>query len=139
MIDLDVHQGDGTAEILAGDNSVFTFSMHGENNYPFAKAHSDLDIALPNGTGDADYITHLEMALRHIEMQFSADMVLYVAGLDAHQADRLGKLSLSDAGIEHRDRVVLQWAKKHGLPVVAVMAGGISPTWNTSPNCNLAW
>lgn len=127
VIDLDVHQGDGTAEILAGDNSIFTFSMHGENNYPFAKAHSDLDIALPNGTGDADYITHLEMALRHIEMQFSADMLLYVAGLDAHQADRLGKLSLSDAGIEHRDRVVLQWAKKHGLPVVAVMAGGYFP------------
>ncbi|MCR2747042.1 histone deacetylase family protein [Limnobacter parvus] len=124
VIDLDVHQGDGTAEILTGDNSTFTFSMHGQSNYPFVKTKSDLDIALSDGTGDADYLTQLESALESIERVFSADLVLYVAGLDAHHADRLGKLSLSDAGIEQRDRVVLHWAKKQGLPVVAVMAGG---------------
>lgn len=127
VIDLDVHQGDGTAEILAGDNSIFTFSMHGENNYPFAKTLSDLDIALADGTGDAEYLTQLETALGSIERKFSADLILYVAGLDAHQADRLGKLSLSDGGIEQRDRMVLDWAKSYGLPVVAVMAGGYFP------------
>lgn len=127
IIDLDVHQGDGTATILANDPSVFTFSMHGANNYPFTKATSDLDIALPDGAGDEPYMTQLETALARIENCFSASLVLYVAGLDAHQADRLGKLALTDAGIERRDQIVLNWAAKHGLPVAAVMAGGYFP------------
>lgn len=127
VIDLDVHQGDGTAGILAGDSSVFTFSMHGATNYPFTKAISDLDIALPDGTGDEFYMTQLENALSRIENRFSADLVLYVAGLDVHQADRLGKLALTDAGIQWRDQIVLNWAAKHGLPVAAVMAGGYFP------------
>ena len=127
VIDLDVHQGDGTAEILAGDPDIFTFSMHGEKNYPFTKSKSNLDIALPDGTGDLEYIAHLERALDKISQQFSADLILYVAGLDVHKADRLGKLSISDAGIEARDSVVLQWAAKYRLPVAAVMAGGYFP------------
>ncbi len=127
VIDLDVHQGDGTAEILAGDSSVFTFSMHGATNYPFTKAVSDLDIALPDGTGDELYMTQLQDALNQIETCFTADLVLYVAGLDVHQADRLGKLALTDAGIQLRDQVVLDWAGKHRLPVAAVMAGGYFP------------
>lgn len=124
VIDLDVHQGDGTAEILASDPSVFTFSMHGATNYPFTKAISDLDIALPDGTGDEFYLTQLRDALIRIESGFKPDLVLYVAGLDVHKADRLGKLALTDSGIQCRDQIVLGWAAKHGLPVVAVMAGG---------------
>jgi acetoin utilization deacetylase AcuC-like enzyme len=127
VIDLDVHQGDGTAEILTGDPSVFTFSMHGEKNYPFTKARSDLDIALPDGTGDAEYLARLSQALGHIDSCFSPDLILYVAGLDAHAADRLGKLALSDEGIALRDNLVLEWAGKRSLPVVAVMAGGYFP------------
>lgn len=124
VLDLDVHQGDGTAEILEGDSSVFTFSMHGDRNYPFQKARSDLDIALPDGTGDDAYLEALQKALSEIEQQFKPDLLLYVAGLDAHASDRLGKLSLTDRGIEQRDLVVLNWAAKFDLPVVAVMAGG---------------
>ena len=124
VVDLDVHQGDGTASIFENDPSVFTFSMHGEKNYPFNKALSDLDIALPDGTGDAEYVTKLGKALSLIEQSFQPDLVFYVAGLDVHQNDRLGKLALSDAGIEQRDAVVLNWAAKRNLPVVAVMAGG---------------
>lgn len=127
VVDLDVHQGDGTAEILANDPSVFTFSMHGARNYPFTKSISDLDIALPDGIDDDAYIEQLEIALAQIDKQFSPDLVLYVAGLDVHQADRLGKLALSDKGIELRDKVVLNWASQRELPVVAVMAGGYFP------------
>lgn len=127
VIDLDVHQGDGTAEILENDSSVFTFSMHGEKNYPFTKAVSDLDIALPDGTGDEFYMTQLQAALNQIENCFKADLVLYVAGLDVHHADRLGKLALSDEGIKLRDQIVLDWAAKQRLPVAAVMAGGYFP------------
>ena len=127
VIDLDVHQGDGTAEILAGDPDIFTFSMHGEKNYPFTKSKSSLDIALPDGTGDLEYIAQLEKGLDVISQHFSADLILYVAGLDIHKADRLGKLSISDEGIEMRDSVVLQWAARNKLPVAAVMAGGYFP------------
>lgn len=137
IVDLDVHQGDGTASIFASDPSVFTFSMHGEKNYPFTKASSDLDIALPDGTTDAEYVTQLEKALHLIDQQFQADLVLYVAGLDVHQADRLGKLALSDIGIEQRDSVVLRWAEKRNLPVVAVMAGGYFPDLEHLTNLQL--
>lgn len=127
VIDLDVHQGDGTAEILENDDSVFTFSMHGEKNYPFQKEQSDLDIELPDGTGDDEYLEHLERALYQINQRFTPNLILYVAGLDVHQADRLGKLSLSDQGVLLRDQLVLQWAHKRQLPVAAVMAGGYFP------------
>lgn len=137
VVDLDVHQGDGTAEILANDPSVFTFSMHGARNYPFTKSASDLDIALPDGIDDDAYIEQLEIALAHIDKLFSPDLVLYVAGLDVHQADRLGKLSLSDKGIELRDRVVFNWASQRDLPVVAVMAGGYFPDLEHLTNLQL--
>ena len=127
VVDLDVHQGDGTAEILENDASIFTFSMHGERNYPFQKAVSDLDIALPDGTGDELYLGTLQRALVDIEQRFKPDLLLYVAGLDAHADDRLGKLSLTDAGIKQRDEIVLDWASRFNLPVVAVMAGGYFP------------
>lgn len=127
VIDLDVHQGDGTAEILENDSSIFTFSMHGERNYPFQKTRSDLDIALPDGTTDPVYLDTLNQALADIEQRFKPDLMLYVAGLDAHAEDRLGKLSLSDEGIKQRDEIVLDWAFKFDLPVVAVMAGGYFP------------
>lgn len=127
VIDLDVHQGDGTAAILESDASVFTFSMHGEKNYPFNKEKSDLDIELPDGTGDVEYLRQLEKSLIHIEQCFKPDLVLYVAGLDVHHADRLGKLALSDEGIVLRDQMVLSWAQQFDLPVAAVMAGGYFP------------
>ncbi len=127
VIDLDVHQGDGTAEILNNDDSVFTFSMHGEKNYPFQKETSDLDIELPDGTGDDEYLAQLETALGLIGERFMPSLILYVAGLDVHQADRLGKLALSDEGILLRDQMVLKWARQRQLPVAAVMAGGYFP------------
>ncbi|HEX4842336.1 MAG TPA: histone deacetylase [Limnobacter sp.] len=124
VVDLDVHQGDGTAQITAGDSSIFTVSLHGEQNFPFTKMHSDLDVSLPSGTGDEAYLQALEGALRVAQSRFEADLVLYVPGLDAHQGDRLGKLALSDWGIEARDRMVLDWALSMQTPVVATMAGG---------------
>lgn len=124
VIDLDVHQGDGTAAIASGDPSIFTFSMHGEQNFPFTKMTSDLDIALPSQTGDEDYLKTLEKALASIAQQVQPQLVLYVAGLDVHQGDRLGRLNLSDEGIQVRDNMVLSWSAKRSLPVVAVMAGG---------------
>ncbi|HEX4856601.1 MAG TPA: histone deacetylase [Limnobacter sp.] len=124
VVDLDVHQGDGTAEILAGDDSIFTFSMHGQKNYPFVKARSDLDVELPDGTGDCEYLQQLESALCHVLERFEPQLLLYVAGLDAHEADRLGRLSLSDEGIRLRDHAVLKFAEKLNLPVAAAMAGG---------------
>jgi len=137
VIDLDVHQGDGTAEILAGDPSVFTFSMHGAKNYPFTKSASDLDVALPDGIDDDAYLAELDGALSHIATLFSPDLILYVAGLDVHQADRLGKLALTDSGIERRDRIVLDWAASRELPVVTVMAGGYFPDLEHLTNLQL--
>ncbi|HEX4878377.1 MAG TPA: histone deacetylase [Limnobacter sp.] len=127
VLDLDVHQGDGTAQITSADPSVFTLSLHGEHNFPFQKMRSDLDVALPTGTGDEDYMEALTRALQTVTNRFEPDLMLYVAGLDAHQSDRLGKLSLSDQGIEGRDRLVLDWAMRRRLPVVATMAGGYFP------------
>lgn len=127
VIDLDVHQGDGTAEILQGDDSVFTFSMHGADNFPFIKKVSDLDVALPTHCGDDEYLSQLEQALSHIQNRFSPSIVLYLAGLDVHQADRLGKLGLSDLGIAERDSMVLAFAARHKLPVAASMGGGYFP------------
>lgn len=124
IIDLDVHQGDGTAEIFQNDPSVFTFSMHGEKNYPFSKRTSDLDIALPDQTGDSEYLSALQNALQVIEARFKPDLLVYVAGMDVHMADRLGKLSLTDEGVAARDQLVIDWARRRGLPLVVTMAGG---------------
>jgi acetoin utilization deacetylase AcuC-like enzyme len=124
IVDLDVHQGNGTAAILAKDDSVFTLSLHGENNYPFAKAISDLDIALPDATGDAAYLEQLDGALVELFERFDPQLIIYLAGADPHEGDRLGRLKLSAAGLAARDRRVLEVASARGLPVAMAMAGG---------------
>lgn len=124
IVDLDVHQGDGTAQILAGDDSVFTLSMHGETNFPFRKQRSRLDVGLPDGTGDADYLAALDGALAQIADCFAPQLVIYLAGADAHENDRLGKLALTVDGMRRRDERVFAFAESVGAPVAVAMAGG---------------
>jgi acetoin utilization deacetylase AcuC-like enzyme len=124
IVDCDVHQGDGTAAILEGDDTVFTFSVHAAGNYPFTKRTSDLDVALPDGTGDAGYTEALAAGLEEAFARARADFVIYLAGADAYAGDRLGKLSLSKKGLARRDRLVLQACRTRGLPVAVTMGGG---------------
>ncbi|MFM7523097.1 MAG: histone deacetylase [Betaproteobacteria bacterium] len=124
IIDLDVHQGDGTASILANDDSVFTLSLHAQNNYPFDKSRSDLDIALPDGTDDRHYLQQLDHALRMLFDRFDPQLIIYLAGADPFEGDRLGRLSLSVDGLAQRDRAVLNAARARQLPVAIAMAGG---------------
>ncbi len=124
IVDLDVHQGNGTASILARDDSVFTLSLHGENNYPFEKEHSDLDVALPDGIGDADYLQALQGALATLQARFAPQLLIYLAGADPHEGDRLGKMKLSLAGLAARDEAVFSHARQHEIPVAVTMAGG---------------
>lgn len=127
VIDLDVHQGDGTAAIFAGDPSVFTLSIHGQKNYPFRKQQSDLDVELPDGCEDVDYLAALDAALAEL-LQRTADqppqLLFYLAGADPHEGDRLGRLKLTDAGLRERDARVFAMAREHQLPLVLTMAGG---------------
>jgi len=106
VVDLDVHQGNGTAAILARDDSVFTLSLHGAHNYPFEKEQSDLDVALADGVTDAIYLAALEQALRQLMQRFSPQLIIYLAGADPHEGDRLGRMKLSLAGLAARDRQV---------------------------------
>ncbi|MBY0438640.1 MAG: histone deacetylase [Burkholderiales bacterium] len=124
VVDCDVHQGDGTASILAGDASVFTFSIHGRNNYPFVKQSSDLDIELDDGTGDDEYLERLAGGLDHALAAARAGLAIYLAGADPYEGDRLGRLSLSRRGLAERDRLVFGRCAAAGLPVAACMAGG---------------
>jgi acetoin utilization deacetylase AcuC-like enzyme len=124
IIDLDVHQGDGTAQILAQDDSVFTLSLHGERNFPFRKQTSDLDVALPDGTTDDTYLAALDAALEELRQRFRPQFVIYLAGADAHGDDRLGKLALSFEGMARRDQRVLEFAEELNVPVALAMAGG---------------
>jgi acetoin utilization deacetylase AcuC-like enzyme len=124
VVDLDVHQGNGTASILALDDTVVTLSVHGAPNYPFEKVASDLDVALPDGTGDAVYLAALEQALAAMFSRFTPQLIIYLAGADPHEGDRLGRLKLSMAGLAARDRMVLGAAAQRGLPVAVAMAGG---------------
>ncbi|RZI41289.1 histone deacetylase [Herbaspirillum sp. HC18] len=124
VVDLDVHQGNGTASILAGDDSVFTLSLHAQGNYPFAKECSDLDVPLPDGAGDGAYLDALQGALAEMSSRFSADLIIYLAGADPHEGDRLGRLKLTMAGLAARDRMVLDHARAGGVPVAVTMAGG---------------
>ncbi len=124
IVDLDVHQGNGTAAILEHDDSVFTLSMHGQNNYPFDKARSDLDVALPDGTDDAAYLAQLDEALAQLFARFDPQLIIYLAGADPHEGDRLGRLKLSADGLAQRDRRVLDAARARRLPVAIAMAGG---------------
>ena len=124
VIDLDVHQGNGTASILAGDDSAFTFSMHGAKNFPLRKFPSDLDIELPDGTGDDDYLKALESGLRQIFSAGSFDLAIYLAGADPYEGDRLGRLSLTIPGLLSRDEMVLDACENLKIPVAITMAGG---------------
>ena len=124
VIDLDVHQGNGTAAILAGDDSVFTFSIHGANNFPFSKERSDLDIELADGTGDTAYQQALERGLGQSLSAISPQLVIYLAGADPYEGDRLGRLKLSKAGLLQRDALVLSACRERGIAVAVVMAGG---------------
>ncbi len=124
IIDCDVHQGNGTAAIFAGDPTVFTFSIHGANNYPFEKEASDLDIELPDGADDDAYLGALAGGLAWALAQAGADCALYLAGADPFVGDRLGRLALSREGLAARDRLVLEQCRRAGLPVAITMAGG---------------
>ena len=124
IVDLDVHQGDGTARIFREEPRVFTFSMHCAQNFPMQKETSDLDVALPAGTGDADYLTALAGHLPDLLDRLAPDLVLYDAGVDPHEHDKLGKLALTDAGLYERDGSVLSACRQRGLPVASVIGGG---------------
>ncbi len=124
VVDLDVHQGDGTAEIFRGDGAVFTFSMHCEENFPVRKQPSDLDVSLPAGLGDEDYLAMLGEALADLFTGRHPDLVFYNAGVDPHQGDRLGKLSLSDEGLARRDAMVIRACAERGVPIACVLGGG---------------
>lgn len=127
IVDLDVHQGNGTAAILRHDPSIFTLSIHGASNYPFRKEAGDLDVALPDGTGDDAYLQALDDALATLSQAFAPDLLIYLAGADVYEGDRLGRLSLSVAGIAERDRRVFDWAHRRALPVAVAMGGGYCP------------
>ena len=124
ILDCDVHQGNGTAAIFAGDPTVFTFSIHGAKNFPFHKEQSDLDVALEDGTGDEVYLEALHLGARQALDRSNPDLAIYLAGADPFYQDRLGRLALSKAGLAGRDRVVFDLCRSAGLPVAVVMAGG---------------
>lgn len=124
VVDLDVHQGNGTAAIFANDPDVFTFSMHAASNFPFSKQESDLDLSLPDGTTDALYLTALRDAVDNHLPLADADMAFYLAGADPYENDRYGKLKLTKTGLANRDRDVLRACQRHQLPMAVVMAGG---------------
>ncbi len=124
IVDLDVHQGDGTAVCLAGRADVYTFSMHAERNFPVRKARSTRDVGLPDGLGDTGYLEALDRELPSILDGFRPDLILYQAGVDPHEGDRLGRLSLSDAGLQARDAYIRDLARAAGVPLASTMGGG---------------
>ena len=126
IIDLDVHQGNGTAQIFENEPRVFTFSMHGANNFPYRKERSDLDIPLPDGTGDKEYLDILKQTLPKLIDQQKPDFIFYLSGVDVLATDKLGKLSLSKEGCKERDRFTLEQCRKHQIPVQVSMGGGYS-------------
>jgi acetoin utilization deacetylase AcuC-like enzyme len=123
VVDLDVHQGDGTASIFEGDPEVLTVSIHGENNFPFRKQRSSIDIALPDGTSDAGYLRCVSGVLSEVGA-FHPDVVFYQAGVDALHGDRLGRLAMTPAGLSERDRQIFQTVKRLAIPVVVTLGGG---------------
>jgi acetoin utilization deacetylase AcuC-like enzyme len=124
VVDTDVHQGNGTAAILRGDDSVFTFSIHGAKNFPFHKERSDLDVALPDGADDGAFLVALERGLERALEASRAELAIYLAGADPFVDDRLGRLSVSKEGLAERDRLVLESCRERGIPVALTMAGG---------------
>ena len=127
VVDCDVHQGNGTATIFADDPSVYACSLHGEKNYPFDKPPSDLDVPLPDGTVDAEYLAALDDALETVQREFRPQMVWYLAGVDPYAGDRLGRLALSLDGLRRRDVRVLSFFRNADVPLVTTMGGGYAP------------
>jgi len=124
VVDTDVHQGNGTAEIFARDETVFTISLHQENIYPEPKSTSDIDVNLPEGIGDADYLAILEKHLHAAFTHFSPDLIFYVAGADPYCEDQLGGLALTMEGLKQRDTLVLDYARRNSTPLAVTLAGG---------------
>ena len=137
IVDCDVHQGNGTAFIFEGDREVFTFSMHGAKNYPLFKERSDLDIELPDGIGDSEFLETLEHALPRVFLH-EPDVVFYLAGADPFEGDRLGRLRVSKEGLRIRDEMVLEYARMRGVPIVTTMSGGYAEEFNDTVDihCN---
>lgn len=127
VIDLDVHQGNGTASIFEDNPQVFTFSMHGEKNYPIRKEVSDLDCAVPDGTGDEAYLKILQSQVEIILKDFSPDFIIYQCGVDVLESDKLGRLAMSIEGVKRRDETVLSLARSLSVPITCCMGGGYSP------------
>jgi acetoin utilization deacetylase AcuC-like enzyme len=136
IVDLDVHQGNGTAEIFKNDPSVFTFSMHGKSNYPFKKEQSDLDIALDNDTDDQTYLNILRTTLPRLIDEQQPDFIYYLCGVDVIASDKLGKLGLSVEGCKARDAFVLKEARQAQVPLMCSMGGGYSPDIKTIVNAH---
>ena len=128
VVDLDVHQGNGTAAIFEADDEVFTFSMHGDRNYPLAKMQSNVDVPLRDGMGDAEYLEALRGHIPEVLEAANADVVFYLAGVDVAAGDRFGKLALTEEGIRARERAVIEAVRGRGLPLVIVLAGGYAAT-----------
>ncbi len=127
IIDCDVHQGNGTANILADDPSIFTFSIHGEKNFPLRKERSDLDVGLPKDTPDEPFLEALENGLKKSFAATEANLAIYLAGADPYVGDRLGSLAVTKEGLAKRDQLVFDYCQNHGCPVVITMAGGYAP------------
>jgi len=126
IIDLDVHQGNGTASIMKNENRVFTFSMHGKNNYPFKKEISNLDVELEDKIGDEEYLKILSQSLNKIESSRSPEFIFFISGVDILSTDKLGRLNVSREGCKKRDEIVYEYAYKNSLPIVTSMGGGYS-------------
>ncbi|QSE96118.1 histone deacetylase family protein [Fulvivirga lutea] len=138
IVDLDVHQGNGTAHIFRNDESVFTFSMHGKGNYPLKKEQSDLDIEMPHNVTDDEYLAKLQTVLPYLIEKVSPDFILYQSGVDVMEGDRLGKMALTKEGVKLRDSFVLNCAKRNGIPVAVTMGGGYSAKFTNlvEAHCN---
>lgn len=124
VVDTDVHQGNGTAAIVRGDATIYTLSIHGAKNFPFRKEESDLDLALPDGADDGEFLDALEEGLERALEESRAELAIYLAGADPFEDDRLGRLSVSKEGLAERDRLVLESCRERGIPVAVTMAGG---------------
>jgi acetoin utilization deacetylase AcuC-like enzyme len=138
VVDCDVHQGDGTAQALAGDPDAFTLSLHGARNYPFQRIPSDLDVDLPSGTGDRDYLRALEDALDTALPHARPDVAFYLAGADPFEGDRLGRLALTKAGLRARDELAVERLRAAGAAVVVVLAGGYAHAVDDTVDINAA-
>ncbi len=137
VIDLDVHQGNGTAHIFQNDTTVFTLSLHGAKNFPFRKELSDLDVELPDGCGDNDYLHALDLALETLTQRFEPQLLFFLAGADAFEGDRLGRLKLSFDGMQARDRRVFDWAWQRRIPLAFAMAGGYGVRIEDTVQCQV--